>query len=301
MESHQITGRDGFEIAPAPGLLHRPPPPTSFKPARYRSCLPRHGCRLLDPDAAASPGPLARVFCTAASNLFVRVGSSEGGAHFSDSYIKTRLPPPTHLRSSRLAPPFKSTPSFRPLIVMGCFPDFCLACDQQTACGPYCSQACRLTDLERGPAGSEPVSPLQRVVGPARWESSHSTPTSSSPVGFYLSSPVDFAVYRQSRHGQITSARDPHPARTAFHPAHPPPPPSSRTDLPRHPLLLSSRSEHASTRLTPSSSQTSLVSLRSNTSSTDERRLSDETWSELRHYASSFDVTRDHKRRLGRA
>ncbi|KAI9756401.1 MAG: hypothetical protein M1815_003662 [Lichina confinis] len=184
---------------------------------------------------------------------------------------------------------------------MGCFPDFCLACDQQTACGPYCSQACRLADLERGPAGSEPVSPPQRVVRPAPWELSHLNPSSVSPVGFYLRSHVDFAVYRQSRHGQITSAQGPHPARTAFHAAHPSPSPSSRTDLSRHPLLLSSRSDHASTRLTPSSSQTSLASLRSNASSTDERQLSDQTWSELRHYASSFDVTRDHKRRLGRA
>lgn len=41
---------------------------------------------------------------------------------------------------------------------MDCFPDYCLACDKQIIDGLYCSQTCRLTDLER--AGSTPTSPL---------------------------------------------------------------------------------------------------------------------------------------------
>ena len=41
---------------------------------------------------------------------------------------------------------------------MDCFPDYCLACDRQIIDGLYCSQTCRLTDLER--AGSTPTSPL---------------------------------------------------------------------------------------------------------------------------------------------
>jgi len=40
---------------------------------------------------------------------------------------------------------------------MDCFPDYCLACDRQIIDGLYCSQTCRLTDLER--AGSTPTSP----------------------------------------------------------------------------------------------------------------------------------------------
>ncbi|GAB7342084.1 hypothetical protein MBLNU457_g0362t1 [Dothideomycetes sp. NU457] len=41
---------------------------------------------------------------------------------------------------------------------MDCFPDYCLTCDKQITDGIYCSQTCRLTDLER--AGSSPTSPL---------------------------------------------------------------------------------------------------------------------------------------------
>lgn len=40
---------------------------------------------------------------------------------------------------------------------MDCFPDYCLTCDKQITDGIYCSQTCRLTDLER--AGSSPSSP----------------------------------------------------------------------------------------------------------------------------------------------
>ncbi|KAI9749182.1 MAG: hypothetical protein M1815_002712 [Lichina confinis] len=198
---------------------------------------------------------------------------------------------------------------------MGCFPDFCLACDRQTTGGPYCSQACRLTDLERGSAGSEPVLPPQQGARPAPWQSSyHYTDTTSpspspSPFSFCLPPPVDFAAYRQSRSGQTMSAQYLHPARTAFdaaHPSHWPPLSSSplslsRTDLSRHALPLSSRIKHTSARLTPSSSQTSLTSLQSNTWSVDDCQLSDQIQSELRRYTSAFDVTRDHKRRLVRA
>lgn len=41
---------------------------------------------------------------------------------------------------------------------MDCFPDYCLTCDKQITDGIYCSQTCRLTDLER--AGSTPTSPM---------------------------------------------------------------------------------------------------------------------------------------------
>ncbi|KAK6006572.1 hypothetical protein QM012_006982 [Aureobasidium pullulans] len=42
---------------------------------------------------------------------------------------------------------------------MDCFLDFCLACDKQTSEGLYCSQACRLADLEKA-GSSTPSSPF---------------------------------------------------------------------------------------------------------------------------------------------
>ncbi|KAF2864124.1 hypothetical protein K470DRAFT_254458 [Piedraia hortae CBS 480.64] len=38
---------------------------------------------------------------------------------------------------------------------MECFHDFCLACDKESS-GPYCSQACRLADQDKGSAPSSP-------------------------------------------------------------------------------------------------------------------------------------------------
>jgi hypothetical protein len=52
---------------------------------------------------------------------------------------------------------------------MDCFPDFCLSCDKQTSEGLYCSQACRLADVEKA-GSSTPSSPFT----PTMESSSHS-------------------------------------------------------------------------------------------------------------------------------
>ncbi|KAM0715394.1 hypothetical protein Q7P37_008892 [Cladosporium fusiforme] len=54
---------------------------------------------------------------------------------------------------------------------MDCFQDFCLACDKQCE-GSYCSQSCRLADLEKAPSGT--VSPLTSSHDQS-WESSQSS------------------------------------------------------------------------------------------------------------------------------
>ena len=58
---------------------------------------------------------------------------------------------------------------------MDCFQDFCLACDKQCTEGSYCSQACRLAELER--ASNAPTSPTT----PAGFENSYAL---SSAYGF---------------------------------------------------------------------------------------------------------------------
>ncbi|KAG9839451.1 hypothetical protein KCU68_g9514, partial [Aureobasidium melanogenum] len=69
---------------------------------------------------------------------------------------------------------------------MDCFLDFCLACDKQTSEGLYCSQACRLADLEKA-GSSTPSSPFT----PAMDSSSQSYfPSGSS--GFQLPEAFSF-------------------------------------------------------------------------------------------------------------
>lgn len=113
--------------------------------------------------------------------------------------------------------------------------DYCLVCDRQTLGGPYCSQTCRLSEMDH--VASETLR----------------SPTSTrSPV-----------------HSQSETAM----AGTST---------QSSQDLSR--------------ALSPSSSQTSLSSLRSNSSLNS--NISGRFQNELRDYASSFDQVRDLKRRM---
>lgn len=105
--------------------------------------------------------------------------------------------------------------------------DFCLVCDRQTMGAPYCSQTCRLAELDR--------------------------PT-----------PDDGSRQSAQSHSRSSSL-------------------DSTVDL-------------SSTRgLSASSSQTSLTSLRSQSSNS---TVADQLQDELRDYASCFDPVRDLKRRL---
>lgn len=127
--------------------------------------------------------------------------------------------------------------------------DFCLVCDRQTLGGAYCSQACRLAELDQ-------FFPDSGLPSPTNYNNTQimfGANTSRSP----LMSTVDFPV----GHKHLLNS------------------PQSLT----HGLPLSS-------------SQTSLSSLRSNTSQLS--ILSDHVRNELRDYASCFDQVRDWKRRL---
>lgn len=114
--------------------------------------------------------------------------------------------------------------------------DFCLACDRQTSGGPYCSQSCRLAELDL--VSSDPLKPSTTTrditTNPHRWNNST----------------IGSRAYPRN---------------------------SSRV-------------------LSPSSSQTSLSSLQSNSSS--KSAMSDRFQDELRDYASCFDQVRDLKRRM---
>lgn len=147
---------------------------------------------------------------------------------------------------------------------MDCFLDFCLACDKQTTDGLYCSQACRLADLERA-GSSAPVSPsAPGSIGHAGSHTSHS-------FGFFLSSNFDF--------GSSTSNTNSHDSSVS---------PNRQTATPK------TRRERV---LSPSTSRSSLASAVSNSSIAPTQAMSEEAQHELQAYVSSFDSIREMKRR----
>lgn len=142
--------------------------------------------------------------------------------------------------------------------------EFCLSCDRQISQsdhGAYCSQSCRLADLERASASSAP--------------SSYASTTSrtGNGSGFYLPPALNFASPSH------------HSAAAAYSP-------SSRS--PTYPTATRQGSERG---LYSSPSRSSLSSLHSHGRS-EPAALSDKVKNELREYAGSFDHIRDWKRRM---
>lgn len=152
-------------------------------------------------------------------------------------------------------------------------PDYCLACDKQTECETYCSQSCRLADLEKSSNWSGSASPIT-----PSWTSSDSNRGS----GFYLSPAFNFAAYK----APPTIPTWPVSGQSA----------SQQTSY----FSPTSASQNAPSRtLSPSSSRSSLNST-STTSSTSSHQtsLSEQARTELRGYTNSFDNTRNWRRRM---
>ncbi|RDL39144.1 Uncharacterized protein BP5553_03484 [Venustampulla echinocandica] len=154
-------------------------------------------------------------------------------------------------------------------------PDYCLACDKQTDGAVYCSEACRLAEYETASsnAGSAASSPTS-ARGPLSWPGPR-----TSAQGFHLEPAYNF--HNAQPYGTTPASRT-----SNFYQ-------SSRPQS--SPMPLSSKPV-----LTPSSSQSSLFSMRSSSSTTttasDPAQLSDESRKALRAYASSFDQSRYSRR-----
>lgn len=139
--------------------------------------------------------------------------------------------------------------------------DYCLACDKQTDGKTYCSQSCRLADLETSSNWSGPASP--------------NTPSNlTQRSAFYLTPAINFSTYKASN----TSSKPTSPLNSYL---------SSHT----------SRQVAATKTLTPSSSSSSLNSTKS-TSSSQAGQLSEQIRTELRGYTDSFDNVRNWRRRM---
>ena len=145
--------------------------------------------------------------------------------------------------------------------------EFCLSCDRQIAeGGTYCSQACRLADLEKaGTAEQQTSSNL-----------SSSASSTSSSHGFYLPPAVNFTALKTP---STSRGFDFGPSVSNYY--------STGNGS------SSSAAGHAQQRsLTPSSSRSSLASTSSQTTS----GISAQAADQLNSYVRSFDQARDVKR-----
>ena len=170
--------------------------------------------------------------------------------------------------------------------------DFCLACDNANPTdGPYCSEACRLSDTDKSTELENSHTTLYSQSHTSR-QSDWMATTPNRTLGLYLAPAVNFSALR-------TTA-----------------PPTRTVSLPSSPQSAASGSYFASTStstnassasrhhhshsssrksLASSSSRSSLSSISTGSSS---HGLSDQAIHQLRNYVNSFDHTRDVRRRL---
>ena len=142
---------------------------------------------------------------------------------------------------------------------------FCLACDKQTDGATYCSESCRLADYKKTASTPSSGSSSPALMEPS-YQCCFATPATTS-TKFYLSPAFDFSTPQLS--GKSLQYCAVLPARTCSGPA-----------------------------LSPSTSHTSLCSMRSNSSAgLDAAQLSDKAARELRAYAHSFESVRLQRRR----
>lgn len=165
--------------------------------------------------------------------------------------------------------------------------DVCLSCDRQTADGQkFCSQACRLIDLERA-GHSEPATPSS----PPSWKSAQ-LPTTTNRSAFQLAPPVNFSTYKSNNTSESlpSSPKTRAPAGQS----------SNYSYFTTNSSSLSAYSQSSQRGLTTSPSRSSLSSISSSaTSSTmGTPGLSSEAMSQLRDYSGAFDTVRDWKRRV---
>ncbi|CZT24690.1 uncharacterized protein RCC_10417 [Ramularia collo-cygni] len=156
---------------------------------------------------------------------------------------------------------------------MDCFQDCCLFCDRDSPDGPYCSQHCRMADMEKSSI------------------SNSSSPTSPSAFRTELK--------RDARY-QLSPALNFNQERTPGYDA----PAATDSKRPRSSYFMWStpaqQHEHISSEersLSPSSSRTSLSSTTSASSLNSRSGFLPQTKKELQDYYSLFDQARAAKRR----
>lgn len=149
---------------------------------------------------------------------------------------------------------------------MDCFADYCLNCDRQTYGTPFCSQACRLAELDHS---QEPTSPSYTNNGSGAQMTQRALKS-----GFYLPPAFDFSMHRTSRMS----------------------PASQLNTLSTVNTRPSQPTSNGPSTLSPASSQTSLSSVK--TAQSTYSKLSEQAENDLKEYSRSFDQVRSLRRRI---
>jgi len=156
-------------------------------------------------------------------------------------------------------------------------PDYCLTCDHQCPAGAaYCSQSCRLADIESASCTSSNSS--------LKSATNYSLPTPSN--GFYLPPPLNFAEYASNS----PSSSFPHIKSSVAS--------STAATFSYNSSSTRVRSSLQSSGLYSFSSRASFNSTSSPYSQPESPCLSDKAIQELKDYANCFDQVRDLKRRM---
>jgi hypothetical protein len=163
---------------------------------------------------------------------------------------------------------------------MGGTPDFCLTCGRQTPGGGYCSKACCPPNPEKL-CSSAAVPPTSAEFGKSRpWSGIDKV------IGFYLPPAINFDTYRSANKESAPLTNQ------------------SSFKAPQESEPIAQKQSKSSSRIisipkqlsTQSSSEWSDLLIEENSTQGD--RPSDQAIEELRYYASSFDRTRNWKRRV---
>lgn len=170
---------------------------------------------------------------------------------------------------------------------MDCFHDFCLGCDRESMSGPYCSQACRLADLEKASTASSSMSstptPSPHHQQHLSWSSvESSTDAGAQSTSDRYSSYSPRTLDGESRQPQSFFMATPTTTTTTMTATGP-----ADSSLLRCLSPSSSRSSLSSAP-TPSSTEASGVC---------RGGLSEQALAQLKLYFDSFDTTRTAKRR----
>jgi hypothetical protein len=167
---------------------------------------------------------------------------------------------------------------------MDCFQDFCLNCDRQVSGGAYCSQSCKLADLEKGNTPSSPVIATSTAATSSSPPSSsqHHTRSLTAPSTSTISDKYTLREDWTRTYTQPTPADDVRSPQTSYF---------MRTSDNNQPTSQGPNAR----ALTPSSSRSSLAS--STSGAHNSNLISDQAKLELQEYFNAFDHAKASKRR----
>lgn len=159
------------------------------------------------------------------------------------------------------------------------FQDFCLNCDRQASNGNYCSQSCRLADLEKASAPSSPTVANHTSPSAQQEQSSWTSSRLGKGSGYIITSDSKSEDWTRT-YTQPTAGQERSPQSSYF----------MRTS----PKDTRPASQGTGRSLTPSSSRSSLAS---NTSGSNPNAISEQARQELQEYFNAFDQAKASKRR----